>query len=167
MLAEGAHRQFRGAGHDRTVANEVAIQRQRDARSPTHSILERGIAAGVPTGVEIGEAIQRLRVIHRIAEQMGDAEVHPATTGKDFTADRTVHRVGIILGLLLGKLDADLHRPAGVHRVEACEQRLAHGHHADEIIENRAQFLLAARRIQAIAVGFSIGRIDPQSSANQ
>ncbi|MNR68472.1 hypothetical protein D3C85_1930420 [compost metagenome] len=59
--------------------------------------------------------------------------------------------------MLLGKIDADLHWPAGMHRVEAAEQGLAHGHHADEIIENRAQLLFAARGIQPVAVGFAVG----------
>ncbi|MNY21731.1 hypothetical protein D3C86_1552960 [compost metagenome] len=97
---------------------------------------------------------------------MGDAEIHAAAAGKDFTTNRAIHRVGIPLGLLLGKIDADLHRPTGVYRVETGEQGLAHGHHADEIIEDRTQFFLTARCIEAVAVGFAIGRTHPQCPAD-
>ncbi|MNN64199.1 hypothetical protein D3C81_1796290 [compost metagenome] len=88
---------------------------------------------------------------------MRNAKVHAATPGKDFASYRAFHRIRIAFGLLFGKVDADLHRPAGVHRVEACEQGLAHGHHANEVIENRTQLLFAARGIQPVAVGFAVG----------
>ncbi|MNE54073.1 hypothetical protein D3C80_1488320 [compost metagenome] len=156
-LTEAAHGQLRGARHDRIVANQITIQRQRNSRSTAHRVLKRGIATGVPTGVEIGEAIQRLLIADRVTEQMGDAEIHAATPGEHFMADRAIHRVGITLGLLLGEINADLHWPTGVHRVKAAEQGFAHGHHADEVIENRAQLLFTARRIEAIVVGFAAG----------
>ncbi|MNC16369.1 hypothetical protein D3C75_642230 [compost metagenome] len=91
---------------------------------------------------------------------MRNAEIHAAASGEHFMTNRALHRVRIALGLLLGKINADLHRPAGMHRVEAAEQGLAHRHHADEVIENSAQFLFTARGIQAAAVAFAVGRVE-------
>ena len=54
-----------------------------------------------------------------------------------------------------------------MYRVEAAEQLAAHGHDGDEIVECLAQFLLRARRGQALAVGAAIGRLDIQRRADQ
>ncbi|MNN51735.1 hypothetical protein D3C81_1663940 [compost metagenome] len=88
---------------------------------------------------------------------MCDAEIHATTAAEHFTADRAVNRIRIILGVLFGKFDADLHRPAGVHRVKTAEQRTAHRHPADEVVENTTEFFLTAHRIQAFAVGPAVG----------
>lgn len=69
--------------------------------------------------------------------------------------------------MLFGEFDADLHRPAGMHRVEPTKQRAPHRHHADEVIEDRAQFLFAARRAQAFAVGLAVRRTHLQRTADQ
>jgi hypothetical protein len=88
---------------------------------------------------------------------VGNTEIQATATRKHFAANRAIHRVGIITRLLLGEVDADLHRPTGVHRVETIEQRPSHWHHADEVIENRTEFFFAARGIQSVAVTFAIG----------
>ncbi len=166
-LAEAAHGQFGGARRARAVADQIAIQRQRNPRDATHRALERGVATGIPAGVEVGEAVQRRRVVRRIAKQVGDAEIHAAAPAEHLAADAAVQRIGIAVRVLLGESDADLHRPAGVYRVEAAEQLAAHGHDGDEIVECLAQFLLRARRGQALAVGAAIGRLDIQRRADQ
>ncbi|MCY1527744.1 hypothetical protein D9M68_628200 [compost metagenome] len=147
--------------------HQVAVQRQGNARSQTHGVLEGGVAAGVPAGVEVGEAIQGRRVAGRIAQQVGDAEIHPATPGEDLLADGALHRIGVLLRIGLGEGDAHLHGAAGMHRVEGAEQLLAQGHHIDEVIEDRAQFLLGARSSEALAVGLARGRIDLQCRVHQ
>ncbi len=98
---------------------------------------------------------------------MGDTEVHAATAGKDFATDRTIDRVGVILGVFLGKGDADLHRAAGLDRVEVAEQRLTQRHHADEIIEDRAEIFLGARRIEALAISLAVRRAHAQRGSDQ
>ncbi|MNT81583.1 hypothetical protein D3C72_2211930 [compost metagenome] len=91
---------------------------------------------------------------------MRNAEIHAAAPGEHFMTNRALHRVRITLGLLFGKIDADLHRPAGMHRIEAAEQFFSHRYHVDEVVENGAQFLFTARGIQAVAVAFAVGRIE-------
>ncbi|MNM69537.1 hypothetical protein D3C81_811330 [compost metagenome] len=98
---------------------------------------------------------------------MRDAEIHAAAPGEHFMTDRALHRIRVALGLLLGKIDADLHRSAGMHRVEATEQGFAHRYHADEVVENATQLLFTARSIQAGAVAFAVGRVELQRTAHQ
>ncbi|MCY1527548.1 hypothetical protein D9M68_626170 [compost metagenome] len=162
MLLQCAHRELRGASLARSVDDQVAIQRQGNARGQAHGALEGRIPAGVPAGVEVGEAIQGLRVAGRIAQQVGDAEIHAAASSEDFLANGTVHRVGVILRIGFRESDADLHRPAGMHRVEVAEEFPPQRHHVDEIVEDRAQFLLGTRGIEPLAVGLARGRIDLQ-----
>ncbi|MNZ81045.1 hypothetical protein D3C78_997010 [compost metagenome] len=147
--------------------DQVAVQRQRNARGKAYRLLERGVAAGVPAGVEVGEAVQRPRVVGRIPKQVGDAEVHAAAPGEDFLANGALDRIGVALRIGFGEGDAHLHRATGVHRVQAAEQFLAEGHHADEVVEDGAQLLLGAHREQALFVGFAGGRVDLESGAHQ
>ena len=77
------------------------------------------------------------------------------------------HRVRVVPRLFLGKGDADLHRAAGVHRVQAAEQAFTQGHHANEVIEDRAQLPLGTGGIQALVVGFARGRGDVECTAHE
>ena len=129
--------------------------------------LERGVAAGVPAGVEVGEAVYGLVVVGGVAQQVGDAEVHAATPAEHFLAQGAVVGIGIAACMLLGEGNADLHRPTGVHRVEGAEQLPAQGHHADKVIEDRTQLFLAAHSGQALGVGLAGGRLQIEGGRNQ
>ena len=166
LLAKGPYRQLGGADRVRTRDGQVAIKCQWYARRTADGILKSGIAAGVPARIEVGKAINRLCVVHRITQQVSDAEIHTAASGEDFLADRAGHGVGVLPCAFFGKGDADLHRPAGVYRVQAAKQVFAQWHHADEIIKNGAQLALGAGRIQALIVGFTVGRSDAQGTAH-
>src|SRR5690606_25381051 len=80
-------RQLRGAGLAAAMDDQVTVERQVDARGQTERLLEGRVAAGVPTGVEVGETIQRTAVVRRIVQQMGDAEIHAATAAEDLVAN--------------------------------------------------------------------------------
>ncbi|MNI39970.1 hypothetical protein D3C73_941690 [compost metagenome] len=54
-----------------------------------------------------------------------------------------------------------------MHRIEAAEQGAPHGHHADEIIENRTQLFFAARGTQPLAVAFAGAGAHLQRGAHQ
>ncbi len=88
-------------------------------------------------------------------------------TGKDFTPDSAIDRPRVAFGMRFGKRNADLHRPAGVDRVEIAEQRLAHRHHIDQVIENSAQLFLTAHFVQPGGVAFTGGRFDLQRGTHQ
>ncbi len=60
--------------------------------------------------------------------------------------------------MLLGKGDADLHRPAGMHRVKGAEQLLPHRHHIDKIVKDGAKLFFGFHRIQPVAVALAVGR---------
>ncbi|MNH07735.1 hypothetical protein D3C79_671320 [compost metagenome] len=162
-----ARRQFGAAGHDRTRGDQVAVQRQRHPRGLAQRRLERGIAAGVPTGVEIGKAVELTRVMGGVTQQVRYAEIQATPSREHFLANGAVMGVGIILGMLLGEIDADLHRPAGVHRVEPTEQALAQRHAGDDLVEQRAQLLLAAHLAQALLVGLPVARRGLQCPVDQ
>ncbi|MNP16435.1 hypothetical protein D3C76_1088270 [compost metagenome] len=98
---------------------------------------------------------------------MGDAEVHAAAPTEDFLADGAAIGIGIVLGMLFGKVDADLHRPAGAHRVQAAEQGLAHGQGTDQFIEQVAELFFAAHRIQPLAIGLAGRRAGLQGGVDQ
>src|SRR5690606_792128 len=105
--------------------DQVAIERQLDARRQAQCLLKRRVATGIPAGVEVGETIQRAAVVSRVVHQMGDAEVHAATTPEHFVASRAFPCLGVVTGASFGEGDADLHRPAGAYRVELAEQLAA------------------------------------------
>ena len=98
---------------------------------------------------------------------MGNAEVHAAAPGKDFLADRVGNRVGVVPRPLLGEGNADLHRTAGVHRVQTAKQGFAHRHHANEIIKNGAELAFGAGGIQALVVSFACRGGDIQCAVDQ
>ncbi|MNH10576.1 hypothetical protein D3C79_700590 [compost metagenome] len=84
--------------------------------------------------------------MRRVAEQVGNTEIHAPTPAEHFLAYRAVVGVGVTLGMLFGKFDAHLHRPAGVHRVEPAQQGLAQWQAGNDFIEQCTQLLLAAYR---------------------
>ncbi|MNO99972.1 hypothetical protein D3C76_917570 [compost metagenome] len=167
LLAQGTYRKLGSACRKGAVVDQVAVTGQLDARGQADGVLESRIAAGVPAGIEIGKAVQRFVVVGWIAEQMGDAEIHASAPAEHFLADRTLYRIGIVLGPAFGEVDADLHRPTGVHRVEPAKQCLPQGGHADEIIENRAQLFLRAHLGQALVIGLAGGRVQLQGRIDQ
>ena len=63
--------------------------------------------------------------------------------------------------------DAHLHRPAGSHRVVAGEEALAQRHLADEVLEQVAQLLLAARGADPLAPGAAVRRSQLQGGLDQ
>ena len=117
------------------VENHVAIQRQFHARGFTDRILESRITARVPTGVKVGVAIDRRRIARRVVQQMVSAEPQTAAQGKDLLADGAVHLPRVVILMLFGKGDADLHRTAGMNRVKRAKQLLPHRHHTDKVVE--------------------------------
>src|SRR5690606_10796992 len=50
---------LRGARLAAAMDDQVTVERQVDARGQAERLLEGRVAAGVPTGVEVGETIQR------------------------------------------------------------------------------------------------------------
>src|SRR5471032_1098686 len=110
-LAQRAHRQLGAARLIGAVVDEVTIERQRNARGLTDRALERGIPAGVPARIKVGETVLRLSVIRRITQQMFHAEIDTAATTEHSVANRAVHRIRIPFSILLSERDADLHRP--------------------------------------------------------
>ncbi|MNE82254.1 hypothetical protein D3C80_1789650 [compost metagenome] len=93
----------------------------------------------------------------RIAQQVGDTEVHTAAPGEHLLADGALDRIGIALRIGFGKGDAHLHRAAGMHGVEVAEQLLTQGHHANEVVEDHAQFLFRAHTAETLLIGLAIG----------
>ena len=95
------------------------------------------------------------------------AEPQTAAQAEHLLAYGTVDFPRVAVGMLLGEGDADLHRAAGMHRVQRAEQLLPHRHHADKIIENRAQLLFGFHAIEAFAIAFAVGRFDFQRGMHQ
>ncbi|MNE00101.1 hypothetical protein D3C80_924980 [compost metagenome] len=155
-LAEGAYRQLGGARLIGTVVNQVAVQRQRNARRAADCALEGRVAAGVPTGIEVGKAVNRLAVVGRIAQQVSDTEIHAATAAKDFAANGAVNRVWIAFGMGFGEGNTHLHRPGGMHRIEAAKQFLPHRHRINHVIKDIAQIFLGAHLIEPLAVALAV-----------
>ena len=81
------------------VAQQIAVECERNARRHADRVLERRVAARIVAGVEVGEAIEHVVVVGRIIEQMRDAEVHAAAAREHLVADRAVDRIGIRLRL--------------------------------------------------------------------
>ena len=98
---------------------------------------------------------------------MHGAEVDPAVTGKDFAPDGAIDRPRVAFGVRFGKRNADLHRSAGVDRVEIAEQRLAHRHHIDQVIEDGTEIFFTAHLVQTGRVAFSGRRFDQQRGTHQ
>ncbi|MNQ70143.1 hypothetical protein D3C85_847690 [compost metagenome] len=88
---------------------------------------------------------------------MGNTEIQATPAAEHFLADRVLDRVRVVLGPAFGEFDADLHRPAGMHRIELAEQGLPQGRHTDEIVEDGTQFLFRTHLAQALVVGLAIG----------
>ncbi|MNY21911.1 hypothetical protein D3C86_1554900 [compost metagenome] len=91
----------------------------------------------------------------------------PAAQGEHFLTHRTVDFPWVTAGVFLCKINADLHRPAGMHRIERSEQRLPHWHHIDKVIKNGAELLLRFHRIQPFAVAFTVWRRDFERRMHQ
>ena len=127
---------------------QVAVEHEGSARQPAHRGLERRVAARVLAGVEVGEAVQRLRVRRLVAQQVRDAEVHSTAPREHFAADRPLDRkrIRVRRRVRLGEGDADLHRPAGAHRVVLREQSRAERNAGDEVLVDLAQLALGLRR---------------------
>ena len=85
------------------------------------------------------------------------AKPQTAAQAEHLLAHGTVDFPRIAVGVLLGESNADLHRAAGMYRVQRAEQLLSHRHHADKIIENRAQLLFGFHAIQTFAIAFAVG----------
>ncbi len=98
---------------------------------------------------------------------MGDAEIHAATAAEDLVANAAFVGIGVIARTRLGEGDADLHRPAGSHRVEHAEQLPAQGHQAEEVVEDLTQLLLGAHPGQPLLVGLAVGRLEAQRGVHQ
>src|SRR3546814_16909012 len=81
----------------RAGPQQVAVEREFDAGRAADRRLERRVAARLPAGVEVGEAVQRLGVAGPVAQQVHHAEVHTAEAAEDFWADRAGPRIRIIL----------------------------------------------------------------------
>ncbi|MNO87014.1 hypothetical protein D3C76_784290 [compost metagenome] len=75
--------------------------------------------------------------------------------------------VGVSLRMLFGEVDADLHRPAGVHRVQPVQQGLAQRHTGNDLVVQLAQLLLAAHRLQTLLVALAVARRGFQSAVDQ
>ena len=69
--------------------------------------------------------------------------------------------------MLFREGDTDLHRTAGMHRIQRAKQLLPHRHHIDEIIENGAELFLGFHRIQPFAVAFTVWRGDFKGGMHQ
>ncbi len=87
--AERAYRGLGAAQLGRVAAgrDNVAVEVKREAGERAHRALERGVATRVLTGVEVGEAIDRLIAMRRIVEQVSDAEVQAAAAREHLVAD--------------------------------------------------------------------------------
>ncbi|MNJ53566.1 hypothetical protein D3C77_489600 [compost metagenome] len=92
-----------------------------------------------------------------VTQQVGDAEVHPATAAEHFLANRSFMAVGVVAGIAFGKVDADLHRSTGTHRVQVTQQSAPHRQAANQVIENRAELFFTAHGIKPFTVGFAVG----------
>ncbi len=77
-------------------------------------------------------------------------------TAEHLATNGTVNRPRIARSVRFGKGDADLHRPAGMHRIQVAKQRLPHRHHIDKVIKNFAQLFLIAHFIEALGVTFAV-----------
>ena len=91
----------------------------------------------------------------------------PPTPREYLAADVSGDRVWIplLLCMLLGELDAHLHRPAGTHRIQTPEEPLAERHHANEVLEQLAQVLLGPGLIEALAVAHAVWRANAERRA--
>ena len=166
-LAEAAHGQFGGARRARAVADQIAIQRQRNPRDATHRALERGVATGIPAGVEVGEAVPAAPGSPPDSQAGGRCRNTPPRRlntrgGCCRPAD------GIAVRVLLGESDAD---PASARR---CTTRLSPpnslppmGTMAMKSSNVSLSSFSVQRRGEALAVGAAIGRLDIQRRADQ
>ena len=124
-----------------------------------------GLASGWLTqGAAVGASIPlRLRA-HSNFRLEGNAQ-RPLIligNGTGLAGLRALIKARIALGhrrnwLVFGERNADLHRSAGLHRIETGEQALAQRHAADQVFVEVAEFLLGAYFLQPAVVGVSIG----------
>ena len=157
LARQRANRTLGLAGLAAAVNDQVAVEGQLDATGTANCGLKRGVATGVPAGIEVGEAVQRFAIAGRVVEQVGDTEIHATATREDFVADRTFPFIGVGPPAVLGKGDADLHRTTGLDRIERAEQLLAERHDAEEVIEDRTQLLFGAHGRETLAIGLAVG----------
>ena len=167
LARQATHRQLGAARLLAVVADKVAVERQFYPAGFHHRVLEGGVTAGVPAGVEVGKAVQWRTITGRIVQQMIGAKPQATAQTEDLLAHRAVHFPRVAGGVLLGKSNADLHRPPGVHRVKGTEQLLPHRHHPDKVIKNGAQLLFRLHIVQTVAIAFTVWRGDLQRGMDQ
>lgn len=165
--AQRAHRQLRLPWVGGAVVDQVAVQGQACLDQAVQRCLEGRVAAGVMAGVVVCEAVERLGVVHRVAQQMRGAEIHPALAGENGLADGAGAGVRVTAGVLLGEGHRHLHRAAGVNGVEAAKELLAQRRHGDEVVEHLAQFALGAHLSDALGVGGAGGGAQVEGSVDQ
>jgi len=163
---DAVNRELGLARQVRVVANQIPVQGQGLAADPADRRLEGSIAARVPARIEVGEAIEGIRVVGRIAEDVSGAKPDAPAAGEDFVADGLLHGIGVAAGVGLGEGDADLHGAAGAHRVEVAEELPAHGHRTYHVLEDLAHLPLGTKGIDARGIGLAGGGLDGERRAH-
>ncbi|MNN39158.1 hypothetical protein D3C81_1531880 [compost metagenome] len=69
--------------------------------------------------------------------------------------------------MLFGEVDADLHRPAGVHRVQPTQQGPAQRQAGNDLVVQFAELSLATHRLQALLVALAVARRRLQRTVDQ
>ncbi len=163
---DAVHCELGLAGQIGVVADEIPVQGQGLATHPAYRRLEGRIAARVPARIEVGEAIEGIRVVGGIAEDVFGAKPDAAPTSEHLVANGLLHGIGVATGVGFGKGDAHLHGTAGAHRVEVAKELLAHGDAAYHVFEDLAHLPLGAKLVDTLGIALAGGGLDGEGRAH-
>ena len=69
--------------------------------------------------------------------------------------------------MIFGKRNTDLHRAAGMYRIQRAKELLPHRHHIDEIVKDGTKLFFRFHVIQPLAITFAVRRIDFQRGVDK